>query len=47
MENDDKEVDKDGLQTSECRERNSIEESERDSESAGTGITDSPEQAYR
>ena len=42
-EKDDKEVDKDGLQTSECRERNSVEESKKDSESAGTGNTDSPE----
>ena len=42
-EKDDKEVDKDSLQTSECRERNSVEESKKDSESAGTGNTDSPE----
>ena len=42
-EKDDKEVDKDSLQTSECRERNSVEESKKDSESAGTGNIDSPE----
>ena len=42
-EKDDKEVDKDSLQTSECREKNSVEESKKDSESARTGNTDSPE----
>ena len=30
-------------QTSECRERNNEEESKKDSKSAGTGNTDSPE----
>ena len=43
IEKDDKEVDKDSWQTSKCRERNSVEESKKDSESAGTGNTDSPE----